>query len=296
MSTLTSRTSFKYTFFAIMALLFSTSVAANIIPGNASVIDYEESKAQPKQCLKLPYTLDSTQLNYDDFIQFVGGTKGSHSSSFQSQPIALTTSSQTLCFNELKYGYLYHVTFREGFPLENGNTYKQKTRSVFDIPDLAPNIKFQTNSLILPTIGGPKVPLKLTNTGEFSLQIFRLSETELQWNRGLKSLSLLDKRQINNVMDSSHLIVEQNFSVKVPKNKSTTFNLDLTELIDAKKPGVYVLVAESKDSAMDYWTQRATQYVMFTDIGLSSYQGIDGLRVYARSYTCLLYTSDAADE
>ena len=279
------RISFQYAFFFIMMLLFSSSAAAMIITGTAGVLEYQKNKGQAKQCIEVPVLLDSKQQHYGDFILLDGAPKGSSNVSMQPQTIALTINGSVLCFNELKYGYRYQVTFRDGFPIGDGSTYKQKKQTLFSIPDLKPNIKFQTNSLILPTIGGPKVPLKLTNTSEFSLQIFRLSESELKWNEGLKSLSLLDKREINSVMDSSHLIVEQNFSVKVPHNKPTTFNLDLTELIDAKKPGVYVLVAESNDTAMDYWASRATQYVMFTDIGLSSYQGSDGLRVYARSYT-----------
>jgi hypothetical protein len=54
--------------------------------------------------------------------------------------------------------------------------------------------------------------------------------------------------------------------------------------VDTKKAGIYVLVVESDDIDLRYWDDRPTQYVMFTDTGLSTYRGIDGLRVYARSY------------
>jgi len=128
------RTSCQYALFSIMVLLVSTSAVAKTINGIASVLDYEQAKEQPKQCLKLPTPLDTTQLHYGDFILLEGGPKDKPNSSFQPQPIALTTNDKTLCFNELKHGYRYHVTFRDGFPLGNGDTFKQKTDSVFSIP------------------------------------------------------------------------------------------------------------------------------------------------------------------
>ena len=45
-----------------------------------------------------------------------------------------------------------------------------------------------------------------------------------------------------------------------------------------------MLVVGSEDIELRYWQDRPTQYVMFTDVGISTYRGIDGLRVYARSY------------
>ena len=75
----------------------------------------------------------------------------------------------------------------------------------------------------------------------------------------------------------------------MPNNKPTTFNLDLAELVDTQKVGIYVLVVDSDDLKLGKWEDRPTQYLMFTDIGLSSYMGLEGLRVYARSYA----TADA---
>ena len=280
----THRASFHYAISAIISLLISTAAAAMTIQGNVSVLDHEESKGQPKQCLKLPAQLDITQQHYSDFIRLDGAPKGSKNASFQPQPIAITTSSSVLCFNELKYGHRYRVAFRDGFPIVSGNTFAQKNDTFFDVPDLKPKIEFQSNSLILPTIGGPKIPLMLTNTGDFSLQVFRLSQSQIQTARGLKNLRLLDQYDINSLSEYAHLVVEQDFSVDVPANRPTTFNLDLAELVDTQAASVYVLVVQPSDIPMGRWEDRPTQYVMFTDIGLSSYQGLDGLRVYARSY------------
>ena len=289
MSISNSKALLQCTLLAIIVLLFSTNAIAQTINGTASVLDFEKTKGQPKRCIKLPSVLDATQLYYGDFMRLEGGPKGNPETSFQAQPMALTTSSQTLCFNELNYGYRYHVTFREGFPLANDDTFRQKERTSFDVPNLQTTIEFQNNSLILPTIGGPKVPIMLTNTGEFSLKVFRLSESQIKMHQGLKGLRLLSKYDINNLEDAADLVAEQDFAVAVPNNKPTTFNLDLAELVDTQKVGIYVLVVDSDDLKLGKWEDRPTQYLMFTDIGLSSYMGLEGLRVYARSYA----TADA---
>jgi len=283
MLTISPKNSFKRALLTMVVLLVSVSATAMTIQGKAKVLDYEESKGQPKQCLELPVQLDSTQQYYGDFVLLEAAQKGG-SSVYSPQPIALTTNSNILCFNELRYGHRYQVTFREGFPAAEGNTFRQTLKTAFSIPDLAANIKFQGNRLVLPTIGGPKVPLVLTNTGEFSLKVYRLSESQIQASRGLKGLRLLDQNDINGLQESAHLAAEQDFFVTISKNKPTTFNLDLAELVDTQKAGIYVLVVESDDIETRYWDDRPTQYVMFTDVGLSTYRGIDGLRVYARSY------------
>ena len=284
MSASNARTGLQYLCFAILMLLLSNGVGAAIITGPASVQDYEQTKGQPKRCIKLPSVLDATQLYYGDFMRLEGAPKGAAETSFQPQPMALTTTSQTLCFNELRFGYRYQVTFREGFPLNNGDTFRQTIPFSFDIPPLETAIEFQNNSLILPTIGGPKVPITLTNTGVFAVKIFRLSESQIKMHRGLQGLRLLSKSEINSLGESADLVAQQDFDVVVPSNLPTTFNLDLAELVDTQKVGIYVLVVESDDLKLRYWDDRPTQYVMFTDIGLSSYRGVEGLRVYARSY------------
>ena len=284
MSASNARTGLQYLCFAILMLLLSNGVGAAIITGPASVQDYEQTKGQPKRCIKLPSVLDATQLYYGDFMRLEGAPKGAAETSFQPQPMAITTTSQTLCFNELRFGYRYQVTFREGFPLNNGDTFRQTLPFSFDIPPLKTAIEFQNNSLILPTIGGPKVPITLTNTGVFAVKVFRLSESQIKMHRGLQGLRLLSKSEINSLGESADLVAQQDFDVVVPSNLPTTFNLDLAELVDTQKVGIYVLVVESDDLKLRYWDDRPTQYVMFTDIGLSSYRGAEGLRVYARSY------------
>ena len=139
MLTISPKNSFKRALLAMVVLLVSVSATAMTIQGKAKVLDYEESKGQPKQCLELPVQLDSIQQYYGDFVLLEAAQKGG-SSVYSPQPIALTTNSNILCFNELRYGHRYQVTFREGFPAAEGNTFRQTLKTAFSIPDLAANI------------------------------------------------------------------------------------------------------------------------------------------------------------
>tara|TARA_B110000211_G_scaffold38044_1_gene38463 strand:- start:852 stop:1040 length:189 start_codon:yes stop_codon:yes gene_type:complete len=59
----------------MVVLLTSVSAPAMTIQGKVKVLDYKESKGQPKQCLELPAELDSTQQYYGDFVSLGSDTK-----------------------------------------------------------------------------------------------------------------------------------------------------------------------------------------------------------------------------
>ena len=271
-----------------MAVLgIDNNVIAKTIEGYARVLDYEDSTDNPRRCVQFSTDLASDQQHYGDFIELQGTPDSADSLLFHPQPVAITIEGRVLCFNELKHGYDYRVRFKSGFPLDRGNQFLDVMGDTyFSIPDMQPSIKFQSNSLILPTIGGPKVPVTLINTDKFKLKVFRLSNEQVLKYPSLNSLELLDQYGVEELEEQTHQVAEQQFSLTVPLNQPTSFNLDLSELVDTKKAGVYVLVIDPDDNqiAIERWSSRPTQYVMFTDIGLSSYYGNDGLRVYARSY------------
>jgi len=265
----------------------SITTAASTITGTAKVLEGEIINDRPRQCLLMPASLDSTHPFYGDFIELSGHKLDHGRAAYTPEPVAVSVDGKTLCFNELKFGYQYKVTFLNQFPLAKGDQYKPRSATFFGVPHMEPSIRFQGNTLILPTIGAPKVPLQLVNVNNFTVKVFRFSMDQVLKHGDFKSLSLLSEYDIDNLERETELVGQQPFSIDVPMNQSTTYNLDMSELVDANKPGAYALVIEPNSSQIHLgrWQSRATQYVMFTDIGLSSYAGIDGMRVYARSYS-----------
>ena len=271
---------------AITLLMMGIPASALTITGTATVMDSEVVNDRPRQCLSIPAFLDQNQPYYSDFIQLSGHVSSNGNAPFTPQAIAVSTDDKALCFNELKFGYQYRVTFREGFPLKSGGHFKQSKDTFFAVPNMKSSIRFQGNSVVLPTIGAPKIPLTLVNADHFTVKVFRFSMDQVQQNDYLKSLSLLNEYRVDDLERETELVGEQPFSIDVPANQPTTYNLDISELVNAGKSGAYALVIEPDASQIELgrWDDRPTQYVIFTDIGLSSYSGNDGMRVYARSY------------
>ena len=125
MFTTSSKNSFKRALLAVLVLLASGSATAITIQGKVKTLDYEEAKGQLKQCLELPAQLGSTQQSYGGFLR-LEVTQKRGSSTYTSQPIALTTNANILYFNELRFGYRYKIIFRNGFPVGIGDSYRRK--------------------------------------------------------------------------------------------------------------------------------------------------------------------------
>ena len=66
-------------------------------------------------------------------------------------------------------------------------------------------------------------------------------------------------------------------------NRETVTSFPVDEALPEREPGVYVMMATVDGVLLDNWESRATQWLVISDIGLSSFSGSDGLHVFARS-------------
>jgi hypothetical protein len=73
------------------------------------------------------------------------------------------------------------------------------------------------------------------------------------------------------------------------RNVRVVTSVPVVEMIPEIKPGVYLLMAraaqpdETEEQERDYWDMYATQWIVVSDIGLSTMSGEDGLNVFVRS-------------
>ena len=72
-------------------------------------------------------------------------------------------------------------------------------------------------------------------------------------------------------------------SLEMELNKETITSFPVDEALPNRKPGVYVMTAVAPGSRAEEWDAKATQWFVVSDIGLSSFAGVDGLTVFARS-------------
>ena len=72
------------------------------------------------------------------------------------------------------------------------------------------------------------------------------------------------------------------------KNDSVVTLIPIHDLLKNKQPGVYVLIAtdanKKTDSDDEEFGEMAVQWVVDSDIALTTFNGAGGLTVFARSY------------
>jgi uncharacterized protein YfaS (alpha-2-macroglobulin family) len=94
----------------------------------------------------------------------------------------------------------------------------------------------------------------------------------------------LDGNGIDNITDQlGEAVWEGQIDIASQLNAEVTTAFPVDEALPKREPGVYVMTAQPVNDRSDYWDNRATQWFVVSDIGLSTYTGQDGLTVFARS-------------
>ncbi|MGH6891907.1 MAG: alpha-2-macroglobulin family protein, partial [Dongiaceae bacterium] len=150
---------------------------------------------------------------------------------------------------------------------------------------------FQKQAYVLPKVGSTGVPITTVNVDFTKLRLLRINDRNLvgEINRGnfLGNLYDWDRQRIAN--EAGEEIWRGSMPVEGERNVRVVTSVPIIEMIPEIKPGVYLLMAraaradETEQQAQDYWDVYATQWIVVSDIGLSTMSSEDGLNVFARS-------------
>ena len=123
------------------------------------------------------------------------------------------------------------------------------------------------------------------NTEKADLKLYRVGDRNVA--------SLLANSQFLSQMDgyTASQIQEQNgelvwqgtIDISRDLNKDVVTSFPVDEALPQRKPGVYVLTAAASNAVTQEYDNRATQWFVVSDIGLSTFAGTDGLHVFARA-------------
>lgn len=258
---------------------YSMATALNDLRVNQ--LDTIDKQNSVVACMNLNYAPRHGVAHIDDFMQ-VESSNEADASIRTKHSFALQIKGQKACLSNLKYGRHYLVTFREGFPLADDQKLGEDYEYKFVVADRDERVSFQSATHILPAYQQQLVPIKTVNKEKATLIVFRLSpeqvQEQMQSGRFFKSLA---GYEIEYLKKQVQVIGEQEIDLSGKKNLERTVNLDLSDVMANQQPGAYVLMLDSGEGR---WTDRPTQTLIYTDTGLVSYQGEDGLHVYARSY------------
>jgi uncharacterized protein YfaS (alpha-2-macroglobulin family) len=253
-----------------------------------SEADTESSRA--RLCLKFNEELPSPDaFHYGDYIQVEPAISADFSVNNEEE-------EHKLCIGGAEYGISYTVTVRSGMKVQE-RTLPETANLTISTEHREPALWFNQSDYVLADRSSRGIGLNTVNVDKVRLQLFRIHERNILGSfvqeNFRKKLSGYD---LDTVKDSAGEQVWQGSAEITPEqDRVMTSAVVLPQDVLAVAPGLYVLVAErikpeqpagSEDEDDDYesrWEGQASQWIVVSDIGLSTYQGSDGLTVAARS-------------
>ena len=231
---------------------------------------------QPELCLEFHGDLaDTSSLHYEDYVKIAPAL---------ASPV-YSVSGDKLCIGGVEFGHNYRVTVLAGLADANGDKLAGDTSVDFAVGDSEPTLGFRSATYVLPRIGSIGVPLVSVNLTKASLRLMRIGDRNIVQTiqRGifLKAIDNYDADSI--AQESGELVWTGTVDVQPERNKRVTTLIPISDMVPAIAPGVYVLIAERADGGGDKYGEKATQWLIVTDLGLTTMSGADGLNVFVRS-------------
>jgi uncharacterized protein YfaS (alpha-2-macroglobulin family) len=250
------------------------------IPFHYETMETATDGDRPQVCLQFDRRIPGTrQLAYDDYVRISPETQ-----------VAYRAIDRKLCLDGLGYGGSYQVTLKRGLPAEIGALAEDQVIDVA-IGDREPSVGFQKQAYVLPKVGSTGVPLTTVNVDFTRLKLLRINDRNLvgEINRGnfLNNLYEWDSRRIAD--EAGEQVWQGTMPVEGGRNVRVVTSVPILDMIPEIKPGVYLLMVraaqrdEPEEQARNYWDAYATQWIVVSDIGLTTLSGEDGLSVFVRS-------------
>ena len=239
-------------------------------------VDVERTGDSPRFCLTFNGNLlDPKQVHYQDYVTL--------SPAFEPSFVA---SGTQLCIDGGAYGADYDIALKSGFPsAERKSLMQDQTVSVSGgVRD--PSLGFDSNTYVLPRTGGQGVPLVSVNYESAKLELLRVNDRNLirQIVDG-RFLRVLDGYDRNDIVNNTGETVWKGVvEIESKPNQRVVTAVPIDQILPATQAGVYLLMASPpEETQADDWAQKATQWLIVTDIGLTSMSGADGLNLFVRS-------------
>src|SRR5664280_2450903 len=240
------------------------------------LLDYsvDSDAISPRTCFQFSEELPGRRTDFSPFVAVVG----------QDKP-AISANDKQLCVEGLKHGERYQITLRAGLPSVVRETLAKSADYTIFVRDRKPFVRFSGKAYVLPRSGQRGIPVLSVNTGAVVLSVYRvgdrnLIDTVLGYDFQ-RNLSPYEAERLANERGAKvwggELTVEPKLNIEV----ATAFPID--QALGDLKPGVYVMTAVPKDLVSNDYDQRASQWFIVSDLGLSAYSGHDGIDVFIHS-------------
>lgn len=241
-------------------------------------LEIETSGESPEACLVFTRGLDASgKTRYEDYLGLD-----------PAPPIAVRASADRLCIAGLAFNEQYTLEIKKGLPAATGETLAIAETLPVQLRDQEPRISFG-NGFILPRESSGGVPITTINVEEIEIRLIRVGDRLLsQLRSGIvdeRETYPYDAEQVENEQGS--LVWSGRLKTDGPRNVPITTAFPIRDVLEAREPGVYLILAKNAkaESVDDYdWRPLASQWVIDSDLGLTSFMGDDGLTIFVRSF------------
>ncbi|MER2605127.1 MAG: alpha-2-macroglobulin [Siculibacillus sp.] len=206
---------------------------------------------------------------------------------------AITVETRQICVDGLEHGKKYGIVLRQGLPSSVGESLMKSADYDVYVRDRKPQVRFTGRNYVLPSTGQEGLPVVTVNSPSVDLTIHRIGDRSLGSTiREESFLGSLDGYQTRRLTDEKgRLVWTGSMTVKSELNKDTVTAFPVMEAVGRLEPGVYVMTARlpgprgtNEDGDEDEaWENRATQWFVVSDLGLTAFSGDEGVVVIARS-------------
>ncbi len=240
------------------------------------VVDHsiDADAASPRACVQFSEELLKFGTDYSTFVTLNGAA-----------PKAVEAKDKQICVEGLSHGQRYKLSLRRGLPSSVDESLAATVDLDLYVKDRAPAVRFTGDSFVLPSTARRGIPIVSVNTTSANLKLYRIGDRNIA--------PLLTQSQFLTQMDgysadqipenNGELVWQGSIDIAQDVNKDVVTSFPVDEVLPKRKPGVYVLTATAGTGASNEWDNRATQWFVVSDLGLSTYAGTDGLNVFVRS-------------
>lgn len=241
-------------------------------------LEIDTTKPQAEACLVFTRNLDvSGKTHYEDYLSIDPQTR-----------VVTRAVDQRLCIAGFQFNATYNVTLKKGLPAASGEKLAEDETVPVELRDKPALVRFN-GGIILPRENADGVPITTVNIDKLKLKIIRVGDRLLsQIESGVVDQTTVyswDESQLESNQGS--LVWSGTMAVSNVKNESVVTLIPIHDILKGKPPGAYVLIADDAakvKSDDDDSGEMAAQWVIDSDIAITTFQGANGLTVFTRSY------------
>lgn len=231
----------------------------------------DNDAAAPRICAQFSEKLVQAGVDYEPFVRTEG------------RGLVVQVQDSQLCIDGVEHGQRYGVTLRAGLPAASGEVLQKDVRLQLYVRDRRPSVRFAGRAYVLPRSADAALPVETVNATTLDLRLRRVSDRNLV--RAIREsyfgrpLAAYEDDQF--ASDLAEEIWTGQGEVQSELNVDMTTRLPLGDALAGQTPGIYALSA-SVPGQDRYEYPAAMQWFVLSDLGLSSWSGVDGMQVAVR--------------